>query len=185
MGLRYGMGGVIARALSADGVEVMGVNSPVLFRKRRTAAQVDAVIADLIRRAEVERGDRKLVLLGQSYGSDMLQTGLAHLPADLRRAISAVVLVVPGKTAFFRSDPSGLAYTGRPDSIGVTTARQIDWVPITCIYGVREPDSLCPLLKQPNIRIVALPGGHYLDHDDAALVAHVEAAVRRAPSPAN
>lgn len=184
MGLRYGMGGVIARALSADGVEVLGVNSPVLFRKRRTAAQVDAVIADLIRRAEAERGERKLVLLGQSYGSDMLQTGLAHLPAELRTAISAVVLVVPGETAFFRSDPSGLAYMGKPDSIAITTARQINWVPMTCIYGVREPDSLCPLLKQPNVRIVALPGGHYLSHDDATLVAHVEAAVRRAPSPA-
>lgn len=184
MGLRYGMGGVIARSLSAKGIEVLGVNSPVLFRKHRTAAQVDAVIADLVRRAEAERGDRKLVLLGQSYGSDMLQTGLAHLPVDLRRAISAVILVVPGKTAFFRSDPSGLAYAGRPDSIAITTARQIDWVPMTCIYGVREPDSLCPLLKQPNVRSVALPGGHYMNHDDATLVAHVEAAVRRAPSPA-
>ncbi|WP_347091146.1 AcvB/VirJ family lysyl-phosphatidylglycerol hydrolase [Sphingomonas parapaucimobilis] len=184
MGLRYGMGGVIARALSEDGIEVLGVNSPVLFRKRRTAAQVNAVIADLIRRAEAERGERKLVLLGQSYGSDMLQTGLAHLPADLRAPISAVVLVVPGETAFFRSDPSGLAYMGKPDSLGVTTARQIDWVPMTCIYGVREPDSLCPLLKpQANVRVVALPGGHYLDHDDAALVAHVETAVRHAPSP--
>lgn len=184
MGLRYGMGGVIARALSADGVEVLGVNSPVLFRKRRTAAQVDAVIADLVRRAEAERGGRKLVLIGQSYGSDMLQTGLAHLPDDLRTPISAVVLVVPGETAFFRSDPSGLAYMGKPDSLGITTARRIDWVPVTCIYGVREPDSLCPMLKQPNVRIVALPGDHYLNHDDANLVAHVEAAVRRAPSPA-
>lgn len=91
---------------------MLGVNSPVLFRKHRTATQVDAVIADLVRRAEAERGDRKLVLLGQSYGSDMLQTGLAHLPVDLRWAISAVILVVPGKTAFFRSDPSGLAYAG-------------------------------------------------------------------------
>ena len=181
MGLRYGMGGVIARALSADGIEVMGVNSPVLFRKRRTAAQVDAVIADLVRRAEAEMGSRKLVLLGQSYGADMLQTGLAHLPVQLRAPIAAVVLVVPGEAAFFRSDPSGLAYMGRPDSVGITTARRIDWVPITCIYGVREPDSLCPLLKRPNVRVVALPGGHYLHHEDAALVAHVEAALHAAP----
>ena len=74
---------------------------------------------------------------------------------------------------------------GKPDSLGITTARQIDWVPMTCIYGVREPDSLCPMLKQPNVRVVALPGDHYLNHDDANLVAHVEAAVRRAPSPAD
>ncbi|WP_322963266.1 AcvB/VirJ family lysyl-phosphatidylglycerol hydrolase [Sphingomonas fuzhouensis] len=184
MGLRYGMGGVIARALSADGIAVMGVNSPVLFRKRRTREQVDAVIADMVRRAEDEMGDRKLVLLGQSYGADMLQTGLAHLPTDLRAKVSAIVLVVPGETVFFRSDPSGLAYMGRPDSLAITTARQIDWAPVTCIYGVREPDSLCPLWRKPNVHVVALPGGHYMNHDDATLVAHVRAAVRHAPSPA-
>lgn len=184
MGLRYGMGGVIARALSANGIAVLGVNSPVLFRQKRTRAQVDALIADLVRRAVREAGDRRLVLIGQSYGADMLQTGLSTLPADLRARVASIILVVPGETAFFRSDPSGLAYMGRPDSIALTTARQIDWAPLTCIYGVREPDSLCPMLKQPNVRVEAMPGGHYMNHDDAALVAHVLAAVRHVPSPA-
>ena len=180
MGLRYGMGGVIARSLSAAGIPVSGVNSPVLFRHPRTRGEVDALIADLVRRAAQEAGSRRLVLLGQSYGADMLQTGLARLPADLRARVAAIILVVPGETAFFRSDPSGLAYRGKPDSWGITTARTIDWAPLTCIYGIKERDSLCPLLKQPNAKVIALPGGHYMNHDDAALTAHVLAAVRRA-----
>lgn len=182
MGLRYGMGGVIARGLSAHGIAVSGVNSPVLFRHPRTRAEVDALIADLVRRAARQAGSRRLVLIGQSYGADMLQTGLARLPADLRAKVSAIVLVVPGETAFFRSDPSGLAYRGKPDSWAITTARTIDWAPLTCIYGVKETDSLCPLLKQANAHIVAMPGGHYMDHDDAALIARVLAAVRQAPA---
>ncbi|WP_343525693.1 AcvB/VirJ family lysyl-phosphatidylglycerol hydrolase [Sphingomonas sp.] len=184
MGLRYGMGGVIARHLSAAGIPVIGVNSPVLFRIRRTRDQVDAVIADHVRRAAAEAGERRLVLIGQSYGADMLQTGLARLPADLRARVAAIVLVVPGDTAFFRSDPSGLAYMGKPDSLGLTTARTIDWAPLTCIYGLDEKDSLCPLLKNGHAQVVGLPGGHYLNHDDTALVARVMAAVRGAPSPA-
>jgi type IV secretory pathway VirJ component len=180
MGLRYGMGGVIARGLSAKGIAVSGINSPVLFRQPRTRAEVDTLIADLVRRAVREANGRRLVLLGQSYGADMLQTGLARLPADLRVRVAAIVLVVPGETAFFRSDPSGLAYRGQPDSWGITTARTIDWAPLTCIYGVAETDSLCPLLKQGNAHVVAMPGGHYLNHDDAALKAHVLAAIRDA-----
>ena len=184
MGLRYGMSGVVARHLSARGIAVLGVNSPVLFRERRTRGQVDALIADLVRRAAREAEERRLVLLGQSYGADMLQTGLAKLPADLRARVSALVLVVPGKTAYFRSDPSGIAYMGRPDSMAITTARTLDWLPVTCIYGVEEPDSLCPLLKLPDAHVVAMPGGHYLNHDDATLNAHVLAAVRGRPFPA-
>lgn len=180
MGLRYGMGGVIARGLSAHGIAVSGINSPVLFRQPRTRAEVDALIADLVRRVVSEAGGRRLVLLGQSYGADMLQTGLARLPADLRSRVAAIVLVVPGETAFFRSDPSGFAYRGQPDSWGITTARTIDWAPLTCIYGIAETDSLCPLLKQGNAHVVAMPGGHYLNHDDAALTAHVLAAIRNA-----
>ncbi|MGE7205540.1 AcvB/VirJ family lysyl-phosphatidylglycerol hydrolase [Sphingomonas sp. NPDC019816] len=178
MGLRYGTGGVIARALSASGIAVTGINSPVLFRTRRSRAEIDAIVADYVRRAAREAGRRRLVLLGQSYGADVLQTGLAHLPADLRARVSAIVLVVPGKTVFFRSDPSGLAYMGKPDSLGITTARTIDWAPLTCIYGVEEKDSLCPLLKGGTAHVIGLPGRHYLNHDDAALVARVEAAVR-------
>ncbi|WP_314373293.1 AcvB/VirJ family lysyl-phosphatidylglycerol hydrolase [Sphingomonas paucimobilis] len=183
MGLRYGMGGVIARALSASGIAVTGINSPVLFRTKRTQAEIDAIVADFVRRAAMEAGDRRLVLLGQSYGADVLQTGLAHLPESLRARVSGIVLVVPGETVFFRSDPSGLAYMGKPDSLGITTARTIDWAPFTCIYGMKEKDSLCPLLKGGPAHIIGLPGGHYLDHDDAALVSRVEAAVRAAPSP--
>ena len=182
MGLRYGMGGVIARHLGAAGIPVIGVNSPVLFRIHRTRDQVDAVIADHIRRAAAEAGGRRLVLIGQSYGADMLQTGLARLPADLRARVAAIVLVVPGETAFFRSDPSGLAYMGKPDSLAITTARTIDWAPLTCIYGIEEKDSLCPLLKHGRTRVIGLPGGHYLNHDDATLVARVLAAVRGEPA---
>ncbi|MEJ8629085.1 type IV secretion system protein VirJ [Sphingomonas sp. I4] len=166
--------------MSAKGIAVSGINSPVLFRQPRTRAEVDALIADLVRRAAREAGERRLVLLGQSYGADMLQTGLARLPADLRARVAAIVLVVPGETAFFRSDPSGLAYRGQPDSWGISTARTIDWAPLTCIYGVKETDSLCPLLKQRNAHVVAMPGGHYLNHDDDALTAHVLAAIRNA-----
>ncbi|MET4897015.1 AcvB/VirJ family lysyl-phosphatidylglycerol hydrolase [Sphingomonadaceae bacterium jetA1] len=178
MGLRYGMSGVVADGLSAAGIEVAGVNSPVLFRLRRTRIQIDALITGMVRRAVEEAGDRRLVLLGQSYGSDLLQTGLAHLPADLRRRVAGIILVVPGDTVFFRSDPSGIAYQRRPDAMGIKTARTLTWAPLTCIYGMAEKDSLCPLLKGGPARLIAMPGGHYLDHDDPALVARILATVR-------
>lgn len=183
MGLRFGMGPPTTRALAAHGVPVLGVSSSTSFRTRKTRAEIDTLVADSARAALDRTGAQRLVLIGQSYGADILQTGLADLPADLRAKVAAVVLVVPGRTVFFRADPSNIAYQGKPDSIATTTARTLGWAPLTCIYGEAEADSLCPLLRLPGATIVAMPGGHFLDHDDAALVGHVLGALHGVIAP--
>ena len=150
-----------------------------LFRFRRTHAEVDRIVADGIRDALVRTGAERLIVVGQSYGADILQTALADLPAGLRRRVAGVVLVVPGESVYFRADPSGLAYRGMPDSIGAATLDRIDWVPVTCIYGRDEVDSACPEVHLPNARIVAMRGGHFLNNDRPALFAQILAAIRR------
>jgi type IV secretory pathway VirJ component len=62
--------------------------------------------------------------------------------------------------------------------MGATTGNRLTWAPLTCIYGVEEIDSLCPLLKVPNARKVGMPGGHNIRHDADGLLAHVLAAIR-------
>lgn len=179
MGLRFGMGPYTSAALARHGIAVVGFSSPAFFARHRTRAEVDAVVAAAVRRALARTGGR-LVLIGQSYGADILQTGLAALPADLRPHVAAVVLVVPGQTVFFRADPSGLAYRGTPDSLGASTVAAITWAPLTCIYGTAEADSLCPGIKLPHATVIGMPGGHFLGDDRAGLAGHVLDAVRRA-----
>lgn len=188
MGLRYGMGGPTATALAAHGIAVLGVQSSTLFAGRHDRDYVDGVVADAVREGLATTGTQRLVLIGQSYGADILQTGLAALPADLRTRIAGVVLIVPGDSVYFRADPSGLAYRGPPDSVATTTAATIDWAPLTCIHGRAETDSLCPNLQMSNLRmaklhVVAMPGGHFLHRDSAALATRVLAAVTAASDP--
>ena len=178
-GLRFGMGLYAAKALAKRGIAVTGFSSPVYFNVHRSRGQVNAAVARAIREALVRTNGERLVVIGQSYGADILQTGLAALPADLRPRIAAVVLVVPGETVFFRADPLGLEYRGTPDSLGVDTVNTITWAPLTCIYGAAETDSLCPAVRVPGATIVRMPGGHFLDHDADGLVDHVLDAIRR------
>ena len=177
MGLRFGMGPPTAHALSAHGIPVLGVSTPALFGTHRSGAQTDAIVADAVRDALRLAGRDRLVLIGQSFGADVLQTGLLRLPEVLRRRVAAVILVVPGRDVFFRADPTGLAYRGRPESDGRATLRRLGWTPLTCIYGAEEHDSACPGLT--NATVIAMPGGHFLNRDDAALTDHVLAAIRR------
>lgn len=180
MGLRFLLGASTSRGLTAQGYPVVGLTSPVLFRTHRTAAQVDAIIADGIREALARTGAAKVVVIGQSYGADVVQTGLAHLPADLRPKVAAIILILPGNTVYFRADPTGFAYRGKSESGAAASVNTLRWAPLTCIYGIEEPDSLCPLIRIPDARVIAMPGGHNINHDEDALLKHVLTAIDRA-----
>lgn len=179
MGLRFLLGASTSRGLTEHHVTVLGVSSPVVFRRHRTRAEVDAFVANVVREGLARSGARRVVVMGQSFGADMVQTGLADLPAGLRAKVAGIILALPGDTVYFRADPTGYAYTGKPDSIATATADTLTWAPLTCIYGVEETDSLCPKLKVPGATIVGMPGGHNLRHDAQGLLNHVLAAVDR------
>ncbi|MDD1451666.1 virulence factor [Sphingomonas sp. H160509] len=146
--------------LTEHGIPVVGITTPALFAHHRTRQELDAIIADGVRTALARTGAKRVVVMGQSYGADIVQTGLANLPTDLRARVAAIVLILPGDTVFYRADPSGLLYDHTtPDSMGATTGNRLTWAPVTCIYGVEETDSLCPLLTTANARKVGMPGG--------------------------
>ena len=178
MGLRFLLGASTSRGLTEHHIPVVGISTPAVFRRRRTRAEVDAFMADAIRTALARTGVARVVVMGQSYGADIVQTGLADLPIELRAKVAAIVLVLPGDSVYFRADPTGWSYGDSPDSVGVTTANTLTWAPLTCIYGVEEDDSLCPLLRVPGARVIGMPGGHNIHHDEAGLLRHVLTAVR-------
>lgn len=165
MGFRIGMGPKIADRLAAVGVPVTGVNSLTFFRFRRTPQETSQMLADAIRHSLAKPGIQRVALIGQSFGADALQVGLAGLDPTLRSKIVFVGLVVPGNTVFYRASPSELFSLEEPDAEALATAQKLDWVPAICIWGKDETDSLCEDLKLPNVQTLALPGGHHLDND--------------------
>jgi type IV secretory pathway VirJ component len=119
-----------------------------------------------------------VVLIGQSFGADMLHAGLAQFSPAARAPIRSVVLVVPGEDVIFRASPIELAGLEIPDQRAYPTASRLRWVPLTCIHGADEAGSLCPELRMPNVRRITLPGGHRLNLDDRALEAAILPAIR-------
>jgi type IV secretory pathway VirJ component len=171
MGFRVGMGPKIAARLAADGVPVLGVSSLVEFRREHTPAEVRAFVVRSIRRGLTRARADRVILIGQSFGADMLQVGVTELPADLRAKVQMVALVVPGDTLIFRASPAELFNWAKPDAAALPTARALTWTRVICVYGRDEDDSLCPALGMANVALVALPGGHALRYDADALYA--------------
>ncbi len=169
MGLNAGMGPRLIDALTADGLPVLGFNSLAAFGTRRTPAQAAAMIASAVARAERMPGTTRVVLVGQSFGADMLQFASARLPGALRPPVAGVILLVPGNTLLFKASPGGI-WDGAPDLPASPSARRIGWTRLTCIQGAEEHDSLCPALHGANLRRIVLPGGHFMNYD-ASLIA--------------
>ena len=165
MGFNAGMAGSTASRLTADGIPVLGVNSLVYFRTQRTPAEVEGLLAKAIRKALALGHTDKVVLIGQSFGADMIPVGLAGLPDELRSKVRMVVMVVPTDTLYFRASPSELFNWSKPDADALPTAHLLDWLPVVCISGLEETESLCPHMTTANVRHVQLPGGHALHWD--------------------
>jgi type IV secretory pathway VirJ component len=185
MGFNIGMGPQIACRLSQDAIPVIGVNSLTYFRTRRTPQEATRLIGDAMGHALAAHPGRRIILIGQSFGADMLQVGLAGLAPALRARVAMVALVVPGATVEYRASPGEVFTFLMHEDDGLPTGRQLGWVPTLCVYGVEEPSSLCPLLKgQRNVQVVGLPGGHPLHHDPDSLHAVLIRAIDRALLPA-
>lgn len=181
MGNRVGKTPKIAARLNARGYAVVTVNSLTYFSPRRTPAQAAGLIKTAMVRAMKLGKTDQVVLIGQSFGADMLHAGLAQFSAADRRPIRSVVLIVPGEDVIFRASPIELAGLETPDQRAYPTASRLRWAPVTCIHGIDEPDSLCPELQMPNVRRITLPGAHGLDSDYRAIEAAIMPAIATPP----
>lgn len=174
-----GMGPYVAQSMADAGYDTTAISTSTVFRLGKSRAQLDAIVADAIGRAERAAGGHRLVVMGQSYGADVLQTGLADLPAKLRPGIARIVLIVPGQGTYYRADSTGLSYYFAPDSRSIETASTLRWAPLSCIFGQADEDDLCRSLDLPNATKIGLPGNHYLARDKPRLAATVLRELRR------
>lgn len=178
MGFKIGMGPKLAARLAQDGIPVIGVNSLTYFRQKRTAGEAAALIEKAMQMAmamEPPAGNnRRVAVIGQSFGADMVNAGSQVLPAVWREKVLATELVVPTDTINFRASPAELLNWAAPDASALPSGHALGWVPTVCVYGREETESLCPhLVHQAGVRIVPLPGGHFLNKDVNAVHAAV------------
>jgi type IV secretory pathway VirJ component len=177
MGLHTGLSPKVAQRLAGAGYPVLGINSLTFAGDRRTPAQVQALIADAARRVLALPGVSRLVLIGHSFGADLLHVGLTGLPQSLRDRVALVILSVPTDTIYLDAGFREYFELGTPDLRPLASAALLDWVPVLCIHGAAEQASLCPKLTRANVRSVTLRGGHNLNRNDAALFATMRVAI--------
>jgi type IV secretory pathway VirJ component len=164
----------LAQGLASNAVAVVGLNSLKYFWKARTPDEAAADVARILRHylAEWHRG--RILLIGYSFGAEVLPFVVNRLPDDLRARIEAVDLLSPGTAADFEVHVSGWI-PGLPED-GTPIAPEIGrlrGIPLLCIHGADEPDSLCSKLPPQSVSSQAVGEGHHFSGDYAQLLAKI------------
>jgi len=162
MGMRVGIGEGLVDDVAGSGIPVLTVSSPMLFAAARDRAYVDEAVEQSVRAALEQTHARQLVVIGNSFGADIIGAGLGGLPDELRRRIASVVLMVPGRDIYFHANPTGIFYAGPTDASPDHTIPLLRGLPVTCIYGADETDSLCEAPAMASARRVEIDDGHLM-----------------------
>jgi type IV secretory pathway VirJ component len=175
----------ISARLAAEGVPVVGWSSLKYYWTPRTPETAARDLARILDRYGRLWGKRRFLLVGYSFGADVLPFLVSRLPAELRSRVALLGLLGLSEQASFEFHVAGWlgVETGR-HSTAPEVAR-LGATPVLCLRGEDEAGSACRLLHGTAVRSLMLPGGHHFGGSyeriaDALLAALVPAV----PSPA-
>jgi type IV secretory pathway VirJ component len=168
----------IAAALTATGIPVVGLDSLRYYWTARTPEGLAADTDKLIRYYLTHLNKKRVLLIGYSQGADVLPFAVNRLPAATRSSVALAAILGMSEHALFEFHVSSWISDSNSGPPTMPEVERITGIPVLCIYGADEKDSLCPMLDPKKISVVEVKGGHHFDGDYASLAQHIIAAAK-------
>lgn len=157
--------------LQSQGIPTVGVDSLRYFWSERTPQATADDLAKIIEHYSHQWGVQNVLLIGYSFGADVLPATYNLLPAADRGRVKQITLLGLSHQVDYEISVTGW--------LGVSTAgkggdpmddiARIDPKLIQCVYGTDEDDDPCPTLKDRGVEVVPIEGGHHFDENYQAL----------------
>ena len=111
-----------------------------------------------------------MLLIGYSFGADVLPFLVNRLPASARNRVDRLTLLGLSDTTTFEFHVA--EWIGGATASEYPTVPEVERValPVTCVRGAGESDSACPSLHGPHVRLVTVGEGHHFGAQYARLV---------------
>jgi type IV secretory pathway VirJ component len=159
----------VAGALSANGIPVVGLDSLRYFWTPRTPDGLAADLDRMIRFYLVQLRKQRVALVGYSQGADVLPFAVNRLPPASRAQVALTAVMGMSEHALFEFHVSSWISDDNSGPATLPEVERITGMPVLCIYGEDETDSLCPRLDSRKVTVVKLKGGHHFDGNYAGL----------------
>jgi type IV secretory pathway VirJ component len=173
-----GIDQAVAGALSARGIPVVGLDSLRYYWTARTPSGVASDTDRMIRYYLAHFGKRRVLLIGYSQGADVLPFAVNRLPEATRARVALTAVMGMSEHALFEFHLSSWVSDSNSGPATLPEINRITGMPVLCIYGADEDDSLCPKLDPNRYILVKLKGGHHFDGDYANLANQILAAAK-------
>lgn len=159
----------IGAGLASAGVPVVGWSSLRYYWTPRTPEGAAADLARIIEHYGSAWGKPRVLLVGYSFGADVLPFLVNRLPAPIRSRIAGVALLGLSQGASFQFRFSN--WLGSQGGVRLPTVPEIDRVrvPVLCIQGTDEKDSACRAVRASSAKLLEVAGGHHFGGDYAGL----------------
>jgi len=170
----------IAKRLREANVPVSGFLTPDYYREMKTPDESARALAQTIRAFSAMWKCDRVIVIGYSRGADVLPFMINRLPADARAMIDEVALLGLEPSIDFRYHPSWipLLHSHDPQFPVLPEAQKLRGSNVLCVYGDREPDSICPALAS-FATVVREKGGHHFAGNYRAIADTILATAKR------
>ena len=172
----------LAAHLAAAGLPTVGLNSLKYFWTQRTAEQAAEDVARVMHHYLASWNKQHVLLVGYSFGADVLPFIVNRLPADLQTRIKTVSLLGLDANASFEVSVADWIGSDAGGSPTRPELAKLPATPVLCIYGEGEKDSICPSLPTTRVRSEQVGTGHHFGGDYAQLAQTILAFAQR-PQP--
>jgi len=164
----------VAAALNARGVPVVGLSTLKYYWHAKTPEQSAADVARILRHYLAVWHRERVLLIGYSFGADVLPFIVTRLPPELRARVQLVVLLGLSRQANFEIRVANWlpGHEARGRATLPEIARLQD-LRLLCVYGVGEANDPCPELGASGVAVERIGDGHHLGGDYATIAAAI------------
>ena len=161
----------VGSALAARGYPTVGLNSLQYFWKARTPESSAQDLKRILVHYLAAWKKQRAILIGYSYGADVLPFMANRLPPELLAKVPLIALIGLSRAVTFEFHVA--------EWLGVSSSKELPVLPevrklkgarILCLYGASEQDSLCRDLDPGLATLISLPGSHHFGGNYQAVV---------------
>lgn len=165
----------LAQLLADKGIPTVALDSLSYFWKARSPQETAKDVDNTISLYTAKWQKKHVILIGYSFGADVLPFVANQLSADNKNKLALVALLGMGKTAAFEFRLSSWmnADTSEHRLPLPPELENMRWANSICIYGLEDDSTACASTGEQGVKAISMKGDHHFDEDYDLLLQHI------------
>ena len=160
----------LCNSIHLSGYSVTAIDAKSYFWKRKTPEQSALDIEMYLKKKLDGRQNQDLVLVGYSFGADVLPFIIQKLPPSLSSKIRSTILISPSTTTDFEIHLTDIfGYAAKRSMDVVAEINKLNDEKIITVFGDDENDFPVNRITIKKYTNIVLPGGHHYNGDTDVL----------------